>query len=77
MKVGMFKEKTSATNKKASARRKIDVPQVIKVLHLEDGRPVPVQPGGLVDVAVHELDAQIVEVALIESDDSERPFSSN
>lgn len=73
----MFKEKTSNAKKEAADRRKLKGPRFIKVHHLEDGRPVPVQPDGLVDVAVREFDAQIVEVVLLDTDDTERPFSDN
>lgn len=44
---------------------------------MQDGRAVAVQSGGIVDVAVRELDAQIVEMVVIERDDLEPPFSEN
>jgi hypothetical protein len=44
---------------------------------MKNGRPVAVQPGGIVDVAVREFDAQIVEVILVEPDELEPPFSEN
>lgn len=44
---------------------------------MKNGRPVPVQPGGIVDVAVRELNAQIVEVVLVEPDELDPPFSDN
>jgi hypothetical protein len=73
----MFKEETSIVKKEEPGRRKLHGPHIIKVHHMEDGRPVPVQPDGLVDIAIRELDAQIVDVVLIELDDAERPFSDN
>jgi hypothetical protein len=50
-------------------------PLAIKVRHLEEERRITIKPGGMVDVAVRELGAQIVKVEVIEpeeiSDNSE------
>ena len=35
---------------------------------MRDGRLVEVEPGGMVDVAYHELGAEIVEVELLEDE---------
>jgi hypothetical protein len=47
-----------------------DAPLVIKVRHLEEERHITINPGGMVDVAVRELGAQIVKVELIEPEES-------
>jgi hypothetical protein len=46
-----------------------DAPVVIKVHHLEEGHHVPVQIGGMVDVAIRELGAKIVKVEIIEPEE--------
>ena len=48
-----------------------DAPVVIKVHHLEQGYPVPIKIGGMVDVAVRELGAKIVKVEIIEPEEAE------
>jgi hypothetical protein len=47
-----------------------DAPVVIKVHHLEEGHPVPIKIGGMVDVAVRELGAKIVKVEIIEPEEA-------
>jgi hypothetical protein len=42
---------------------------------MRDGRLVAVEPGGMVDVAIHELGAEIVEVEILE-DMPEVPLES-
>jgi hypothetical protein len=46
-----------------------ETPVVIKVHHLEEGRHVPIQIGGMVDVAIRELGAKVVKVEIIQSEE--------
>ena len=39
----------------------------IKVVHLDDCRYAEIEPGGMVDVAVNEWGARIIEVEVIDS----------
>lgn len=75
----MMREQASIAPNKGSRRRRRnpDSPRRIEVYRMKNGRPVAVQPGGIVDVAVREFDAQIVEVILVEPDELEPPFSEN
>jgi hypothetical protein len=41
---------------------KATLPTWIRFVVLEDGRLVPVEPGGMVEVALNELGAKVVEV---------------
>ncbi|TET85691.1 MAG: hypothetical protein E3J37_01330 [Anaerolineales bacterium] len=51
----------------------------VEDLHLaaENGQFVPITPGGMVDVAVHELGAKIVKVELLEEEEVEVTFERN
>jgi len=51
----------------------------VEDLHLtaENGQCVPITPGGMVDVAVHELGAKIVKVELLEEEELEVTFERN
>jgi hypothetical protein len=43
-------------------QEKANLSTSIRFVILEDGRLVPVEPGGMVEVALSELGAQVVEV---------------
>lgn len=45
-------------------------PLVIKVRHLEEEPHITIKPGGMVDVAIRELDAKIVKVEVIEPEET-------
>jgi len=47
------------------------------VLQPEDEQRIPIKPGGMVDVAVHELGAKIVKVELLEEEEVEVTFERN
>jgi hypothetical protein len=44
----------------------LDSVVTIEVIYLEDGRCAPVKPGGMVDVALRELGARVVEVKVVD-----------
>lgn len=44
-----------------------ETPVAIKVIHLEDGRRAPIEAGGMVDLALHEFGAKVVEVKIIDA----------
>jgi hypothetical protein len=43
-------------------QEKANLPTSIRFVILEDGRLVPVEPGGMVELALSELGAKVVEV---------------
>ena len=47
------------------------------VLQPEDEQQIPIKPGGMVDVAIRELGAEIVEVELVEGKEMEFTFERN
>jgi hypothetical protein len=61
------KEKTEANE---NSHSEADTLTVIKVLHLEDGRYVPIWLNGMVDIAVRELGARLVEVERLKVEDT-------
>jgi hypothetical protein len=64
------KEKVEAVENSSS---EADELTIIKVLHLEDGRYVPIRLNGMVDIAVRELGANLVEVERVEMEDTPIP----
>jgi len=49
------------------------VESTVVIIHLEDGRPIPIESGGMVDIAIHELGARIVKTE--ELDTNEVPIA--
>jgi hypothetical protein len=49
------------------------VQSTVMIIHLEDGRSIPIKFGGMVDIAIHELGARIVEIE--ELDTNEDPIA--
>ena len=49
----------------------------LTVLQPEDEQHILIKPGGMVDVAIHELGAKIVEVELIEGKEVDLTFERN
>lgn len=47
------------------------------VLQPESEQRIPIKPGGMVDVAIRELGAEIVEVELVEGKEMELTFERN
>ncbi len=46
------------------------VPSPIVIIHLEDGQAVSIKPGGMVDIAIHELGARVIEVEVLDTDET-------
>ena len=46
------------------------VPSPIVIIHLEDGQAVSIKPGGMVDIAIHELGARVIEVKVLDTDET-------
>jgi hypothetical protein len=46
------------------------VPSPIIIIHLEDGQAVSIKPGGMVDIAIHELGARVIEVEVLDTDET-------
>ncbi len=46
------------------------VPSPIVIIHLEDGQAVSIKPGGMVDIAIHELGARVIEVEVLGTDET-------
>ncbi len=42
----------------------------IVIIHLEDGQAVSIKPGGMVDIAIHELGARVIEVKVLDTDET-------
>lgn len=42
----------------------------IVIIHLEDGQAVSIKPGGMVDIAIHELGARVIEVEVLDTDET-------
>jgi len=67
--------------KKLSARQKTrsvtDALPPLNILQPEDEQLIPIKPGGMVDVAIRELGAKIVDVELVEGKEVEFTFGSN
>ena len=42
----------------------------IVIIHLEDGQAVSIKPGGMVDIAIHELGARLIEVEVLNPDET-------
>jgi hypothetical protein len=49
----------------------------LKVVYFEDGRRILVKPDGMVDVALRELDAKVVEVNVEKTDEAIPSFEKN
>lgn len=49
------------------------VQSTITIAHLKDGRAIPIISGGMVDIAIHELGARLIEIE--ELDASEGPIA--
>jgi hypothetical protein len=49
----------------------------LKVVYFEDGRRILVKPDGMVDVALRELDAKVVEVNVEKTDKAIPSFEKN
>lgn len=49
----------------------------LKVVYFEDGRRILVKPDGMVDVALRELDAKVVEVNVEKTDEVVSSFEKN
>ncbi len=49
----------------------------LKVIHFEDGRRILIKPDGMVDVALRELDAKVVEVNVVKTDEAIPSFEKN
>jgi hypothetical protein len=49
----------------------------LKVVYFKDGRRILVKPDGMVDVAIHELDAKVVEVIVENTDETIPSFERN
>jgi hypothetical protein len=43
------------------------VQSTVMIAHLEDGRAIPIISGGMVDIAIHELGARLVEIEELDS----------
>ncbi len=43
---------------------------IIRLIYLEDGRVVPVEPDGMVDIALRELGAKVIDVERIKLDET-------
>lgn len=54
-----------------------EAPVVIKVVHLDDGRHAPVEVGGMVDLALEEFGAKVVEVKIIDSQEHSTGSETN
>ena len=46
------------------------VPSPIVIIHLEDGQAVSIKPGGMIDIAIHELGARVIEVEVLDTDET-------
>jgi len=46
------------------------VPSPIVIIHFEDGQAVSIKPGGMVDIAIHELGARVIEVKVLDTDET-------
>jgi hypothetical protein len=42
----------------------------IAIIHLENGQAVSIKPGGMVDIAIHELGARVIEVEVLDTDET-------
>jgi hypothetical protein len=49
----------------------------LKVVYFEDGRRILIKPDGMVDIALRELDAKVVEVNVETTDESIPSFEKN
>ena len=49
----------------------------LKVVYFEDGRRILVKPDGMVDIALRELDAKVVEVNVEKTDEVIPSFEKN
>lgn len=49
----------------------------LKVVYFKDGRRILVKPAGMVDVAIHEFDAKVVEVIVENTDEAIPSFERN
>ena len=76
-KQGSCIRKTKKPDARQDTRSVADALLYITVLQPEDEQHIPVKPGGMVDVAVRELGAKIVDVELIEGKELELTFQRN
>lgn len=76
-KQGSCIRKTKKPGARQDTRSVTDALLSITVLPPEVEQRIPIKPGGMVDVAVRELGAKIVNVELIEGKELELTFGSN
>ncbi|NIS81921.1 MAG: hypothetical protein GTO14_17305 [Anaerolineales bacterium] len=50
-----------------TSQQALDTMVTIEVIYLDDGLYAPVEPGGMVDVALRELGARVVEVKVVDA----------
>ena len=69
--------KTKKPSARQDNRSVTDALLPFTVLQPEDEQQILIKPGGMVDVAIRELGAEIVEVELIEGKEMELTFERN
>lgn len=76
-KQGSCIQKTKKPSARQDNRSVTDALLPFTVLQPEDEQQIPIKPGGMVDVAIRELGAEIVEVELIEGKEMELTLERN